>query len=344
MPTNNPRGISPDPLLPPPQGGQLSDPAWTRWFFQLYQMLMADGATFPKVGVQGRERVGHLANHNLFQELITLDCGMYSDYTSASGSIIYGFAANVKRSAGTAFVVGQQINAWGDTGTGSVFGQALVAVGQNNFTEALIGSESMTFNMYNDNRNAKWGYNAVFANKGPTPVLGGNRYNYFACGMVFSSEQRDAVVNEFCGWTRGLLFVDWSLDSQNPPAWNAAVTYGGGQVVLSGGQCWQSIQANVNQLPAFVSVYWVPNSGAGDANARAIGIDFSSMGVTTIARMGSAIRLRDTMKFGWESSGVIYSQFDPALGRLTLVGNAANARLAVDVATGFLYRNGVFLI
>lgn len=339
-------GVSPNPLMPPPQGGSLDDPAWSQFFYQLYQMLMADGATFPSMGIQGKERKGVFTNTDLYQDLVTLDCGIYSNYSSHNGNIIYGFAANVKRSAGNAFTVGAQINAWADKGaTAGVFGQALTAVGMPGFLNSCVGHEAMVLQCHNANQAAKWGHNVVFANRffqAPTPVLGSNRYNYFSVGLVATSLPRSAT-GERCGWTRFLAAYGEAFDSQIAPAWNNSTMYSPGMVVTSGGLCYQAIQDSVNQLPAAISAYWVQHTAAG-TTALAIGLDFSSLPTATLGRMSAGIRFRDTMKFGWETTGAVTSWFDPTTGRLNIVDNVGTPWLAVDVTNGFLYRNGVFLI
>lgn len=334
--------VSPLPLPPPLDvDGGINSTEWSQWFYQLYDKLLQNGGVFPAVRVQGKDGIGSFtADKNMFQRLLTLDCGLYSDYYSDNGNIIYGFAANVRRSRGDNLTVGAQINAWApEGGAGFIFGIAAVALGAKNFTGPLVGMETNAANVYDNNQSAKVGLDSVFKDRGDgeTTVLGGlgsDRYNYFSSAYWVTSQARSAT-GERCGWTRGMSFLGQCLDEQVPPAWSAVITYHTGQVVTSGGLCWQAIQDSLNQAPAVPSAFWVQHTAAG-TTALAIGIDFSALSTTTIGRISSAIRLRDTMRIDYDVTGAIGTYFDPTVGLFRLANNGTTLRFGVDVGNGQL--------
>lgn len=333
-----PAPVSPTPQPPPNPGISRESVEWDDWFYKLYQMLLEDGGVFPVLRVQGKEGTASFtADKNMFQRLLSLDSGLYVDYYSDNGNIIYGYAANVRRSGGNNLTVAAQLNAWAPKGgNGAVFGIATTALGADLFTGPLIGMETTPANVYHDNRAAKVGLDAVFKDRGDgaTTVngLGSDRYNYYSSAHWITSQPRSST-GERCGWTRGISFLGECLDSQVPPAWNAAVIYATGMVVTSGGLAWQAIQPSVNQAPAVPSAFWVQHTPAGTA-ALAIGIDFSSLPVGTLARISSAIRLRDTMRIDYDTTGNVGSYFDPATALMRLVNLGAANRFAVDVGSG----------
>jgi hypothetical protein len=332
---------------PPPIGEPLDSSSWGKWFQDLYDNFLRDGTQVPSVTIGSNVRAKKIfADSYIEQELLSIDGGLFSNYSSDNGNIIYGFAANVKRFGGNAFTVGAQLNAYGgrDVSAG-VWGIACEAWAQQGCTSPLIGIEPAVVSLYSENGSPKRGVDAVFTNRSGsntlTPTLGSNLYNYNAIALNVSSAPRSGT-GEFCGWTRGVAFYSGSMDQQSCPAWVNNIIYQPGMVVSSGGQAWQAIIDNTNVLPA-VGLVWVLHN-VGGPTAQSIGIDFSSMDLTTMGRMSSAIRLRDTMRFHWESTGQVGTYFDQVLGRLVLVENGGIPWLAVDVVNGFLYRNGVFLI
>jgi hypothetical protein len=338
--------VSPDPLQPPAAREPFESPVWHQWFYQLYDKLLKDGGNFPTLGIQGPDgTIAKITTENQFQRLINIDHGWYVNYSADNGNIIYGYAANVRRSAGSAFAVAAQLNAYGGRGvTGGIWGIATEAWGQEGYLGSLTGIEPSVLSLESANANAKWAMYPIFKNRaGGTPVLGTDRYNYYAICCFIDSLDRSAS-GERCGWTKGIFFSNTWGDTQNPLVWNNSTPYVPGMVVTSGGFAWQCIQSNTNQVPAAVSIYWVKHNWAG-VTAKAIGIDFSSVSVTTMGRMFSAIRLRDTMKFEWESTGALSSYFDQGgSNRLVLLDNAGTQWLSVEITTGRLFRNGVFLI
>lgn len=342
------RSVAPFALEPPGVGTALDDPAWAQWFYQLYQGLLQDGGVFPKFALQGTEGKITFDNSFMYQRLARFDGGLYSDYWSDNGNIIYGYAANVRRSAGKNLTVAAQLNAWGTRGiTEGIFGIACTAVGLEGCSAPLIAFEPNTANFDPINTALKWGMNPIFKNRydgDPTVDAGvsNNCYNYFSAAMAIQSQDR-STAGEFCGWARGIQFLKNWGDTQQAVAWNNSTLYLPGQVLTNGGLAWQCIQTHVNQVPAAISAYWVQHSFGGIVTG-AIGIDFSSVDITTMLRMSGAIRLRDLMEFQWNVTGQIASFFDPAVGMLVIGSNNGVRWLEMDVATGLLYRNGVFLI
>ena len=336
-----PQPISPNPLIPPSINVEFNDQAWQEWFYRIYQALLEDGAISSAIRVQGKDGTGSFtADKNMFQRLISLDCGLYADYSSNNGNIIYGFAANVRRSGGNNFTVGAQLNAWGPkNGAGSVFGIATEAHGNDPFTGALIGIETAAISKYNNSLSAKIGIDSVFKDRmeGVNVVssLGSDRYNYNSHACWITSIPRSST-GERCGWTRGISFLGECLDTQNAPAWSAIVNYSYGMVVTSGGLAWQAIQPSLNQVPAVPSIYWVQHTPAGAVTA-AVGIDFSSVPLSVITRTASAIRLRDGMRIDYDCTGAVGSLFDNVNGIQRVVDNAGVLKFGVDVVNGEIH-------
>lgn len=340
MPTR--QGSRPDPLRPPENRGDMTSDEWANWFYNIYETLFKQGARVDRVSVTGKDGTGTFSAEKwMAQGLLSLDCGLFADYSSNNGSIIYGYAASVRRSAGNSLTVGAQINAYGPKGgAGGVFGIATEAIGPDGFLGPLVGLETTAGNLSNANLSAKIGHDSVFKDRGDGvntvfPGVGSDKYNYYSSAHWITSQAR-SLSGERCGWTRGVSFLGQCMDEQLPPAWNAAVSYNFGQVVSSGGVLWQAIQTHINQVPAVPSVYWVQSTPAG-VFGGAIGIDFSSVPISVIARTSSAIRLRDGMRIDYDCTGAIGSLFDNVAGVQRVVDNAGNLRMGVDVASGELH-------
>lgn len=323
-----PHVLEPPPLAPIPE-------EWRRWLYHVFLTIGYSGqGTFPKLQVGAAT----WTSENAAQDLINLDKGIYVNYSSTVAGIIYGFACNVRRAAGSQFVVGAQINAYANRGvTGGVFGLATTAWAEAGSNSDVTGYEPNIVCTDPDTQKVKWGIYNVFKNRkdGATAAaagLGSNRYNLYSSAFVVESQARSSV-GEYCGWSVGLDFHDQWCDQQSPPAWSAVVAYVAGMTVTSGGLLWRAIKASTNQAPAAGSLFWVQRTYAG-TNDLAVGIDFSTMSVATMARMASAIRLRATQYFHWEETGAIGSKFDAVTSIHTLSDNQGASRFAVDVGTG----------
>lgn len=326
---------------PPVAAVPLTDEQWRQWFTTVVWPLIGKGVTnsgsqgtFPQLQV-GKAR---FTRTNEAQELINVDQGIYVTYNSAVQNIIYGFACNVYRSGGSSLTVGAQINAYGQRGsTGDVFGLATTALGMpQSGNRGLIGYEPDIGSLCDANSGVKWGINPVFKNRldGATNAADGNTsnlYNYQAIALVLTSQPRSAL-GEFCGWTVGMDFIDGWCDQASVPAWNNSTTYPSGYVVSSGGVLWKAIVTNTNVTPA-VGATWVQRTYSG-TNNLAVGIDFSSIGTTTMGRMASAIRLRSTQYVHWEETGAVGTAFDAVNAILNLCSNQGSQVFGVEVATG----------
>lgn len=329
-----------DETLPPDPSVDVNDPGWHKWFYNLYERTLKDGGIFTKVKVEGKDGTATFSAERMWFRALTLDAGLYVNYTSDNGNIIYGFAAAVRRSGGKSLTVGAQLDAIGGRNAGdAVFAAALEAWGEPGFQFPIIGAEIAAINQSNNNVSAKTGLAIIFKDRpdGATTVidgLGSNFYNYDSAGIVFDA-QGNSATGELCGWSRGMQFIGSSLNTQTPRAWSAAASYQAGMVVSSGGVLWQAIGNSLNQVPAAGSVYWVQHTTiAVGLTEQAIGIDFSSLPLATIANISDAIRLRDGMGFGWDAFGAIRTWFDFTNGRHVLSDNSGTRRFQVDVASG----------
>lgn len=330
------------PMYGPPIS-PMTDESWRRWFQEVVWPLIGAGhdgsgpqGTFPQLQI-GK---ASFTNENAFQELLNVDQGIYVNYFSTAQQIIYGFACNVHRSSGDQFTVAGQFNSWGEVGSsGDVFGIAVQPLAQPfSGSRNVVAIDIGTCNLSSANADAKWGVNPVFKDRGDGETstiegLGSNLYNYFAEGIVFSAQARSSS-GEYCGWNCGIDFGDASLDQSTVPAWSATTTYGAGMIVSSGGTLWKAITASTNQLPAAASSFWVQHNPAGNVTNLAVGIDFSSMSLTSMARMASAIRLRSSMFLHWDETGVIGTNFDAVNSTHRITDNAGTLVFGVNVANG----------
>lgn len=326
-----------------PPNAPLTDESWRQWFLNVLWPIIGKGGgqsgpqgTFPQLQV-GKAR---FTRANEFQELINVDQGIYVNYSSTVQGIIYGFACNVHRAGGSQFVVGAQINAWGDAGsTGDVYGLATTATCQPaSAVRNVIGYEPDVVSAYNNNTAVKWGINPVFKDRADsqlagatTDALGNNYFNYQAVAFVLTSQPR-STTGEYCGWTVGLDFLDGWCDQASVPAWNNATTYPAGVIVSSGGVLWKAVVTNKNVTPA-VGATWVQRTYSG-TNNLAVGIDFSSMGTTAMARMASAIRLRSSQSIHFDETGAVGTSFDAVNAILNLCTNQGAQMFGVGVSAG----------
>ncbi|MCJ2009180.1 hypothetical protein [Methylobacterium sp. J-092] len=145
-------------------------------------------------------------------------------YTSAAtGSILYGYTANVKGAgAGTDLIVGDQINAYNiGTGTRLVFGGAREAWSGDlttapSATSTLIGFEPAVISQHDANDQPLVGLDTVFKNRrdgatSPIKGLGANGYNLYSRGIQISAQARSSA-GEYSGWSCGVCFTPNSLD------------------------------------------------------------------------------------------------------------------------------------
>lgn len=332
------------PLYAPPQGPvPLTDESWRRWFTDVVWGVIGRGVgssgtqgTFPQLQVGQAS----FTRENEFQELLNVDQGIYVNYSSTVQNIIYGFACNVRRAGGKAFTVGAQINAYAGVGsTGDVYGLATTSIADpSSGTRNIIGYEPDVGSFCNNNTGVKWGINPVFKDRSDgqlggatTDPLGSNYFNYQAIGIVFTSQPR-STTGEYCGWTVGMDFLDGWCDQASVPAWNNSTTYLSGAIVSNGGVLWKAIVPNTNVVPA-VGTTWVQRTVSGTSNL-AVGIDFSSISVTTMALMASAIRLRSSQHIHWEETGAIGTQFDAVTSVHWLTKNSSSTLFGLNVISG----------
>ena len=263
------------------------------------------------------------------QDLLTIDKGFYSSFASTKADIIYGFAANVVRSSGSAFVVSMQTSGYGAgaAATGAVFGGNINAIGLNGFVSDLIGLEVDVGSFDPNSTGAKIGTSIVFKNRGDNLTnpgqysytlpnagtytnagagLGLNYYNRDAFGLQFDSQQRSAT-GEWCGWNKGVYFAEYALD--------------------------YAFDASGNILPA-------------------IGVDFSKLhyyggaAPTPAYHMDAAIAMRDLQAIWWNRdpasplpTNKVRTYFDVWSNRWVLALEGIE-RFGIDVNTGDLYKNG----
>lgn len=319
----------------PPQAGQpFTDESWRRWFNDVLWPLVGKGVdqsgpqgSFPQLQV-GKAR---FTGENAFQDLLSVDQGLYVNYSSTAGDIVYGFASNVYRAVGSALTVGGQFSAYAEAGvTGGIFGGNINAFVKAGSQSTAVALELDT--VYEDSTSlaAKWGLNLVFFDNTGTQGLGSNLYNYGAEGIIFTAGARSSA-GEYCGWNTGIDFLDGWCDQSSVPAWSATVTYRSGQIVSSGGVLYKAITASTNSVPP--SAAWIQHTASGTTNL-AVGIDFSSMSLTSMGRMSSAIRLRSTMNFHWDETASIASYFDAAAAIHYVTNNTGTNCLAVGTSAG----------
>lgn len=341
MPNPTPQFYAPPQSLVP-----IVDPSWTRWLTETVWPIVGKGVgkgpqgTFPQLQID--EAVFSVANGLMqSQDLLTVNKGIYSNYFSGKGGILYGFACNVHRSSGTNFVVAAQLNAWAEKGVSCpVFGLATTALtmpGSSNC--GITGYELNSANSDDANTAVKQGMISVWKDRpdgqaAVTNGLGANKYNWTAMCYLLDSAPRSSS-GEFCGWNIGIMFLDGWCDQDNPTAWSSTQTYQRGQTATSGGVVYISIiGGNLNNNPPASPTAWLPRTYAG-TNNLAVGIDFSTMSTGSMARMASAIRLRNLMYFHWEESGAVGTRMNGGTGNWELT-NQGGFRFGVNVTSGII--------
>lgn len=156
------------------------------------------------------------------QNLLGVDAGIYSGYSSSVSDIIYGFASNVTRTGGNYHTVGAQFSGYANaSNTAGTFGVVTQAITLPGYMGDLVGAEFAVVNQ-TSSVNAKVGCDIVFKDRydGATAItgtLGLNRYNSGSTGMQFSSQIR-STVGEFCGWKYGIKFTEFSMDNDSDGA------------------------------------------------------------------------------------------------------------------------------
>lgn len=267
------------------------------------------------------------------QDLLTIDKGFYSSYASAKADIVYGFAGNIVRTAGNYPVVGAQTSAIGaGATTGTMFGSNFNAIALATFTGALVGQEIDVGSYNPSNTSNKFGLNLVFANRASTNPgqysytfpnsgtftnagsgLGSNFYNRNSIGIQIDSVQRSAT-GEWCGWTRGLRFGEYSLDSETDAAYPASRAY-----------------------PIGVDFSVLHYYGGTDP--------------VTAFNLEAAIALRDFQTIWWNRDPAtaatavnkVKTFFNPATSRWVLT-NGGVEMVGFDVTTGAFYQGGTIVI
>lgn len=257
------------------------------------------------------------------QDLMRVDKGIFSNYTSTKSDIVYGFAANIFRTSGNFYTVGAQIAAI-DTAAdaSSAWGIACEAWNIQSTTAGVVGIEATAVSLRHDNTGNKFGAFLTFKNRSDGQTVPG-AYSLSTPGGTFSSGGSGLGSNSYNRYSRAVY-----IDSQPRTA--------------SGEYCGWA-----------VGIYFAANSLDYSLDGAAIGIDFSNLnyygGTDPVVayRMEAAIALRDLQPIWWNrdpaapsSPAKVKTYFDPTTSRWKLM-NGSNERFAVDVATGIAYANGV---
>ncbi|MCJ2009212.1 hypothetical protein [Methylobacterium sp. J-092] len=251
-------------------------------------------------------------------------------YTSAAtGSILYGYTANVKGAgAGTDLAVGAQINAY-STGTGirPVWGIATEAwtgdaTTAPSATAPLISGEHAVIAQHDANDQALVGADAVFKNRkdgatSPLKGLGANGYNLNSRAFQISAQARSSA-GEYSGWACGLCFLPNSLDR----------TSAGLAVGIDMSAVDSTRLASAFRMPTNGKITW-------DGDARQVGITSGSLvyNVSGVTVLGVSSAGNVTLPANAQIGG-------PGGGALTL-GNVASAVNTVRVTPAVTGGNAV---
>lgn len=318
-------GFSSADFTPPPQGTPMSDPRWQDWFGKVYDTLLSNGGSFPKITMQGKRKSYTISTEQLDQDdVVTINCGFYSNWVTNSGNISYGFASNVRRSYGDNIVVGGQFSGYSNAGVNRaiIFGGNFAAIGELGSASSLVGLEINAATKDPNSKSSKFGITFVTATYSAFGGLGNNLYNYRCYAMSIDSNPRSAT-NEFCGWNIALLFQPNGLDVSSALVWNAVDTYTAGDIVSNAGVLWLAQGTSTNAIPPFSPGSWVQRSvtpGYGTTN-YAVGIDFSMLNALALSRIWSAIRLTSLLPIHWDSAGSVGSFYDGPNNRMVVVSN-----------------------
>lgn len=266
------------------------------------------------------------------QNLQSINTGLYSLYSSSLSAIVYGFAANVVKkggSTGAAGVVGGQFSGYGSVAD-IVFGGNINGIGLSSHTGGIVGLEIDVLSTNPGNTANKLGLNVIFFNRAsgttspgaysysfsngesyssPGSGLGSNKYNYNAWALWIQSNQATSV-GEYAGWNRGILFDEYSLDSQNDAAY-----------------------PNSRQYPIGIDFSKIHYYGGSNP--------------VTAFNMEAAIALRDLQPIWWNRDPVnaptqtakVRTYFNPFTSRW-VIDNGGIERFGIDVTNGTFYSNG----
>lgn len=264
------------------------------------------------------------------QDLITIDKGFYSAYESSKSDMIYGFAANVVRMSGNYRTIGAQCSAIVGPVAEIAFGSNFNAIGLSGTTSALVGQEIDVGSFTPNNTANKYGLNLIFFDRGGTNPgeynyvlpsgtyanagggLGSNYYNKNAKAVVIESQERSAT-GEYCGWTRGIHFGEYSLDSETDAAYSGSRAY-----------------------PIGIDFSAMHYYGGTDP--------------VTAFNLEAALALRDFQTIWWNRDPAtaattvdkVKTYFNPAVQRWVLENGGAE-KIGFDVTTGDIYQNGSIL-
>ncbi len=283
------------------------------------------------------------------KEWLKLDKGLFVTNISTNATQPgYGFAASVKRSSGYAQAIGQQIDAYGlSSWSGLVYGASLTAWRGRDSNGTLVGTSSSVVSLNPNDEAEKVGFNVTFYNRESGASQGGNaqnvlgltgygtganKYNTNTRAIQVQAQARSESGATYCGWNRGIVFDNGSLDVAILPAYSGSVAYRVGQQVTSGGVNYQCRVATSPGIAPPNASYWVVLE-SGSAPRKAIGIDFSGMDDTTAGNIRTAIKIRNQMPITWDTEEFIDTKYDPLTGRWSLY-NMGVERNSFDVTTG----------
>lgn len=145
---------------------------------------------------------------------VRMNAGWAVAFDSDAACDLFGFAASVRRTFGTASTTGGAFHAGAAIGVnGVVCGVSGLAEAEEDSAASLLGSELTVRNRENSNSSEKSGLLLNLENRidpADPVILGANRYNINSAALRVVA-QAPSSAGEYLGWERGIVFEAGSL-------------------------------------------------------------------------------------------------------------------------------------
>lgn len=289
------------------------------------------------------------------KDLLGLSKGIYvQNNTDNATQIGYGYATQVRRSAGYGLIVGGQFVAMTLGGhTSLTFGGAYEAWKGKDALGGSIGIEAAVVQLNpNDFTYPRIGLDVVFKNREDAAVQGGNAinvlglagygtgtnyYNANSWAIQISSQNRSDSNATFVGWNRGIRLRHYALDTALVPPFDVAKAYDPGDYTFYAGRIYVAKELGVAGLLPTGADTDNPNWSYlhPGPQRNAIALDLSGLDTTTASRVRAGIKLRGLMPMMWDTEERISSLFDPFTGKWSL-RNGGVEFFGVSVGNSFV--------
>lgn len=150
----------------------------------------------------------------LDSDRLLLNKGLYSQFDTDIPLDAVGYRSRVTRIGGSGDTYGAKFEAFAEDGTEPVTGMYAFAGSLISAASALVALDGVVRAQNSNNAQAKIGARVRFENRvsdSSSVVVGANLYNENSIGFLITSQAR-STNGEFCGFARGIVFDENSLD------------------------------------------------------------------------------------------------------------------------------------